>query len=51
LSSNLYDESVQLGNGRLDMVSVIEAIEARTEAIKLASTSCISGSKRVSSGQ
>ena len=34
LSSNLYDESVRLGNGRLDMVSVIEAIEARTEAVK-----------------
>ncbi len=33
LSSNLYDESVRLGNGRLDMVSVIEAIEARTEAL------------------
>jgi 3-hydroxyisobutyrate dehydrogenase len=51
LSSNLYDESVQLGNGRLDMVSVIEAIEARTEAVKLVSISCISGNKRVSSGQ
>jgi 3-hydroxyisobutyrate dehydrogenase len=51
LSSNLYDESVQLGNGRLDMVSVIEAIEARTEAVKLASTSCISRSERVSSGR
>jgi 3-hydroxyisobutyrate dehydrogenase len=33
LSANLYDESVRLGNGRLDMVSVIEAIEARTEAL------------------
>ncbi|MER7793202.1 NAD(P)-dependent oxidoreductase [Streptomyces sp. NPDC097640] len=33
LSSSLYGESVGLGNGRLDMVSVIEAIEARTEAI------------------
>ncbi len=32
LSSDLYGESVRLGNGRLDMVSVIEAIEARTEA-------------------
>ncbi|MFD8867053.1 hypothetical protein ACFV1F_22280 [Streptomyces sp. NPDC059590] len=31
--SALYGESVGLGNGRLDMVSVIEAIEARTEAI------------------
>jgi 3-hydroxyisobutyrate dehydrogenase len=51
LSSSLYDESVRLGNGRLDMVSVIEAIEARTEAVKLASSSCGSGSKRVSSGQ
>lgn len=33
LSSDLYEESVRLGNGQLDMVSVIEAIEARTEAI------------------
>ena len=41
LSSTLYDESVRLGNGRLDMVSVIEAIEARTEAVNLASSSCI----------
>ncbi len=32
LSSDLYGESVALGNGRLDMVSVIEAIEARTVA-------------------
>jgi 3-hydroxyisobutyrate dehydrogenase len=31
-SSDLHGESVALGNGRLDMVSVIEAIEARTEA-------------------
>ncbi|MGY0055349.1 NAD(P)-dependent oxidoreductase [Streptomyces sp. LZ34] len=33
LSSDLYGESVRLGNARLDMVSVIEAIEARTEAL------------------
>ncbi|MGP3970377.1 NAD(P)-dependent oxidoreductase [Streptomyces sp. 6N223] len=33
LSSELYGESVGLGNGRLDMVSVVEAIEARTGAI------------------
>lgn len=32
LSSDLYGENVDLGNGRLDMVSVIRAIEARTEA-------------------
>lgn len=30
ISRALYGESVDLGNGRLDMVSVIEAIEART---------------------
>ncbi len=29
----LYGESVELGNGRLDMVSVIKAIEARTAAL------------------
>ncbi|HEX9782506.1 MAG TPA: NAD(P)-dependent oxidoreductase, partial [Opitutaceae bacterium] len=33
LNSELYGESVSLGNGRLDMVSVIEAIAARTNAI------------------
>ncbi|GAB2905128.1 NAD(P)-dependent oxidoreductase [Streptomyces mayteni] len=32
LASELYGESVGLGNGRLDMVSVIEAVEARTRA-------------------
>lgn len=32
LSSILYGESVDLGNGRLDMMSVIEAIKARTKA-------------------
>jgi 3-hydroxyisobutyrate dehydrogenase len=31
LGSDLCGESVRLGNGRLDMVSVIEAIEARTD--------------------
>jgi 3-hydroxyisobutyrate dehydrogenase len=31
LSSDLYGESVALGNGRLDMVSVMEAIEDRTD--------------------
>lgn len=38
LSSDLYGESVSLGNGRLDMVSVIKAIEARTEALGHASS-------------
>jgi 3-hydroxyisobutyrate dehydrogenase len=33
LSSTLYGESVDLGNGRLDMVSVVKAIEARTHAL------------------
>jgi 3-hydroxyisobutyrate dehydrogenase len=33
LSSALYGESVHLGNGRLDMVSVVQAIEARTKAL------------------
>jgi 3-hydroxyisobutyrate dehydrogenase len=32
LSSDLYRESVELGNGRLDMVSVLESIEQRTKA-------------------
>ena len=32
LSSELYGESVARGNGRLDMASVLAAIEARTEA-------------------
>jgi len=36
LASALYGESVGLGNGRLDMVSVLAAIEARTEAIAAA---------------
>ncbi|WP_406446307.1 NAD-binding protein [Streptomyces sp. NBC_00631] len=31
LSSELYAESVRLGNGRLDMSSVLTAIEARTD--------------------
>jgi hypothetical protein len=31
LGSDLYGESVRLGNGRLDVVSVIAAIEARTD--------------------
>ena len=31
LSSELYGESVYLGNARLDMVSILEAIEARTK--------------------
>ncbi|MFJ9709143.1 NAD(P)-dependent oxidoreductase [Streptomyces sp. NPDC101234] len=31
LSSGLYGESVRLGNGRLDMSSVLTAIEARTD--------------------
>lgn len=31
LSSDLYRESVELGNGRLDMVSVLESIEQRTK--------------------
>lgn len=33
LSSSLYGESVGLGNGRLDMVSVLEAIEQRTKGL------------------
>lgn len=33
LSRTLYGESVNLGNGRLDMVSVIQAIEKRTDAL------------------
>lgn len=33
LTSSLYGESVALGNARLDMVSVLDAIEARTDAI------------------
>ncbi|MEW2305909.1 NAD(P)-dependent oxidoreductase [Streptomyces sp. NPDC006655] len=32
LSGDLYGESVRLGNGRLDMSSVLTAIEARTDA-------------------
>lgn len=34
LCRTLYGESVELGNGRLDMVSVVAAIEARTEALR-----------------
>lgn len=33
LSRTLYAESVELGNGRLDMISVITAVEARTQAL------------------
>ncbi|MBN8949493.1 MULTISPECIES: NAD(P)-dependent oxidoreductase [unclassified Rhizobium] len=33
LCRTLYGESVELGNGRLDMVSVVKAIEARTAAL------------------
>ncbi|MFY3985936.1 NAD(P)-dependent oxidoreductase [Achromobacter xylosoxidans] len=33
LSRALYGESVELGNGRLDMTSVIEAIETRTYSL------------------
>lgn len=33
LASDLYGESVSLGNGRLDMSSVLEAIEARSKAL------------------
>lgn len=32
-ASNLYGESVELGNGREDMISVIKAIEARSSGI------------------
>lgn len=32
LASKLYGETVALGNGRLDMVSVIRAIEARSQS-------------------
>ncbi|PST19832.1 2-hydroxy-3-oxopropionate reductase [Rhizobium sp. JAB6] len=34
LCRTLYGESVELGNGRLDMISVVAAIEARTEALR-----------------
>jgi len=34
LCRTLYGESVELGNGRLDMVSVVKAIEARTAALR-----------------
>ncbi|WP_075851603.1 NAD(P)-dependent oxidoreductase [Rhizobium hainanense] len=34
LCRTLYGESVELGNGRLDMVSVVAAIEARTAALR-----------------
>jgi 3-hydroxyisobutyrate dehydrogenase len=34
LCSALYGESVELGNGRLDMVSVVKAIEVRTAALR-----------------
>lgn len=34
LCRELYGESVELGNGRLDMVSVVAAIEARTAALR-----------------
>lgn len=33
VSSRLYGESVRFGNGHLDMTSVLEAIEAQTEAL------------------
>jgi 3-hydroxyisobutyrate dehydrogenase len=33
LSRKLYGESVDLGNGRLDMMSVIQSIEARTTSL------------------
>ncbi|MBB6483861.1 NAD(P)-dependent oxidoreductase [Rhizobium lusitanum] len=33
LCRTLYGESVELGNGRLDMISVVAAIEARTVAL------------------
>ncbi|WP_321960615.1 NAD(P)-dependent oxidoreductase [Paraburkholderia sp. J7] len=42
LSSELFGESVGLGNGRLDMVSVVEAIEARTNALAPESPSDVS---------
>ncbi|GGN10590.1 hypothetical protein [Streptomyces fuscichromogenes] len=35
LSSELYGESVRLGNARLDMSSVLTAIEARTDTATL----------------
>ncbi|MBV7696190.1 NAD(P)-dependent oxidoreductase [Streptomyces sp. TRM70350] len=38
LSSGLYGETVGLGNGRLDMVSVIQAIEARTDTLSRSAT-------------
>jgi 3-hydroxyisobutyrate dehydrogenase len=33
LSRDLYKESVELGNGRLDMISVLESIEQRTKTL------------------
>lgn len=33
LCRELYGENVELGNGRLDMSSVLEAIGARTAAL------------------
>jgi len=33
LSRKLYEESISMGNGRLDMMSVIQAIEARTASL------------------
>lgn len=41
LSSKLYGETASLGNGRLDMVSVIKSIEARTDALNHSSTRII----------
>ncbi len=41
-SRALYGESVELGNSRRDMVSVLEAIEARTRALQKASESVAS---------
>ena len=43
LSSDLYGESVELGNGHLDMVSVLESIEQRTKV--RSSLKCLQGNK------
>jgi len=42
LSRKLYGESVDLGNGRLDMTSVIQSIEARTTSLAQSCTEATS---------
>jgi 3-hydroxyisobutyrate dehydrogenase len=45
LASDLYRENISPGNGRLDMASVLEAIEARTKASEIASPRTIEGAR------